>query len=406
VRFSVRHYWTVWVFCTVLSRLADAAYEPEKLGDSSRRWAISVNSYGYYDDNINTTTTDRQSGFQNFTVIGLTANIPGDRTFFRMNSDYGVTYSPGRDTGEIEQSVVFNGLLSHTFTPRLVVNLNDTVRYALEPSITDIISGRSTQLQQSGNYLENNTGASINYDLSRRWTMSLSGGWDLLRYDSSIQASNNDRNVYSGGVNLSYGLTPQTFVGAGYRYSVSDYTTSGSNDFKNSTSHTLYGTFSHAFNPRLSISVDAGGQVAEFSNGNRNTSPYGNLALNYNVSQDLVASLGYRYGITLNQQDVFRSTDTGTLFGQLNYRFTPKLSATGSGLFSHSTYQNPDPAAFAPGTPIPKGEDAFQVRLSLNYMFNRWSSASIDYTYEDVNADLAGNSFTRNRIGVGVRLTY
>ncbi len=394
------------MLCFVLPRLVHAAYEPEKLGDSSRRWAVDVNLVESYNDNINTTTTNQLSGLQSYGAITLKANIPAGQTFFRMNGTYGLTYSPDRTTGKIDQSVVFDGLLSHTFTPRLVLDLNETVRYALEPAVADIVGGQSIQLQQQGNFIQNNTDATISYGLSRRWLMSLRGGWDLLRYDSSNVASNNDRDVYSGGMNLAYRLTPRTFVGSGYSYSVNNYTTPGSNDLRNSTSQALYGSFRHTFNPRLSVNVDAGGEVDNFGDGSQNTAPYADMALNYNYSKDATASLGFRYGTTATDLGSFRSTDTGTLFGQVNYQFTLKLRAALNGFLSYSTYQNPVPNAFAPGSPIPKGQDTFQAELTVTYDFNRWSSASLTYSYSDVNADIAGNSFTRNQIGFGVSLRY
>jgi hypothetical protein len=202
-------------------------------------------------------------------------------------------------------------------------------------------------------------------------------------------------------------LTPRTFVGAGYSYSVNDYVNPGSNDLRNSTSHYGYLSFSHAFNPQLSINVDAGADLRDYPDGTQDTAPAGEMALNYNYSRDMTVSLGFRYGIqTYTSSSSFRSTDTQTAYTQVNYRVTPKLQATASGFFSHSTYQNPVPFAFAPGSPIPKGEDSISARLSLIYLFNRWSSASFEYSYSDVNSDFAGNSFTQNRIGLGVSLRY
>jgi hypothetical protein len=394
------------LLCLVLPRLTDAAYEPEKFADSSRRWAINVGFAEYYNDNIDTTTKDPVSGRQSTAAVALKVNVPAERTFFRMNTIYGVTYSPDKVSGKTEQSVTFDGLLSHTFNPRLVVNVNDTVRYALEPSTSDIISGKSTQLQQSGNYLENNTVASLSYDLSRRWTTTVRGGWDLWRYDNSAVASNDDRDVYSINMDLTYSLTPRTFVGAGYRYSEDDYVTPGSNDIRNSTSNFGYLTFSHTFNPQLGINVNAGAQVTSFSGGTQDSSPFGDMALYYNYSRDTSMSLGFRYGITTTEAGVFRSSDTGTVFGRVNYQITPKLQAAVNGLFSHSTYQNPAPYSFPPGTPIPQGQDTFQVELSLTYVFNHWSSASLDYSYQEVNADIAGSSYTQNRVGLGLSLKY
>jgi hypothetical protein len=406
VRLLVRYGRIAGWLCLVWPWLCQAAYEPEKLGDSSRRWAINVGFVEYYNDNINTTTANPQSGYQSHGEITFRANVPSEQTFFRMNSTYGLTYSPSQASGKTEQSAAFDGLLSHTFTPRLVASISDTMRYALEPAVSDIINGQSIRLQQSGNYLENNTAALVSYDLSRRWTMSVRGGWDFWRYESSASATNNDRDVYSAGMNLAYGLTPRTFLGAGYSYSESDYVTPGSNDLRNSTSNFGYLTFSHAFNPRLSINFNGGVQLTSLGGGTQDTSPSGDMALNYAYSRDITMSLGFRYGITTTQVGEFRSSDTATVFGNLNYHLTPKLQAAASGLYTRSTFRNPAPFSFPPGTPIPKGQDTFQVSLSLTYVFNRWSSASFDYSHQETTSDFVSNSFTQNRVGLGVSLRY
>ena len=381
-------------------------YEPERVGDATRRWAISASFQEYYDDNINTTTSNTVSGFQSGANVSLRAAIPREQTFFRMNSEYGVIYSPKQEDGDINQSVVFNGLLSHTFSPRLVADLFNTTRYALEPAITDIISGRSTQLQQSGNYFENNAGISISYNLSRRWIVTARGGWDVWRYDSSINASNNNRDVYTGGTDLIYSLAPTTFVGVGYRYTVSEYETPGTNDARNSTIQNVYLTLSHTFNPRFSASVNAGFESASFGNGSEDTSPSGSMSLNYNYSRDAVVSLGFRYGFSSTEVGAFRSTQTATLFGSANYRFTRKLFASASGIYANSTFQNPFPGFFAPGSSIPQDEDTYQIGLSLRYDFNSWVSSAVIYNYDEVVSQIDGRSYTRNRIGLEMRLSY
>ena len=409
MRLPARYLWTgwfLWLACLVLPRPALALYEPEKVGAASRRWAINVSSQGYYDDNINTTAKDQLGGFTSGATIGLRAEIPAEQTFFRMNSEYGVNYAPGRTSGEIDQTVVFSGLLSHTFTPRLVADLNATARYALEPAVSDIISGRSTQLQQSGNYFENNTAASISYNLSRRWTMTARGSWDLWRYDSSLNASNNDRSIYEGSADLIYSLAPRTFAGVGYRYSVQDYTYPGTNDARNAALQNVYLTFSHVFNPRLSANVNAGYESDSFGDGSQSTSPSGSLGLNYNYSRDAVVSLGFRYGFSATQNGQFGGSQTATFFCSANYRFTQKLFVTVNGLYANEQFLNPVPGAFIPGSPIPSSQDSYQIGLSLRYEFNRWVSTSLNYNYEEVVSQIAGNSFTRNRIGLGMNLSY
>jgi hypothetical protein len=384
-----------------------ALYEPEKLTDTSRRWAVNAGFSAEFDDNINTTASNRQSGVREGVTAGVQANVPLEQTFFRMRYNYGASYAPQQRGSNVDQSHSFDGLLSHTFSPRLVVNLSDTLRRGIEPDAVDVTSAQNIQLQQRGDYLFDTLSADGNYNLSRRLTGTVRGGWEVWQYDVSAIASNNDRTGYHGAFELSYELTPRTFAGLGYEYSVSDYSSPGSNSLRNSTSHNAYAMFSHVFNPQLSANVQAGAERREFSDGT-DMAPSISSALNYNYSRDATATLGFRYSITATEVDAFRSTDAATAFVQAGYRFTQRLNASAHGLYSLATFGNPLPGAFAgvKGNAIPKQEQDAAAGLSLTYQFTRWFSGVLNYDFDWVHSDDKARSFDRDRVGLLMNLSY
>ncbi len=200
-------------------------------------------------------------------------------------------------------------------------------------------------------------------------------------------------------------LSPRTFVGVGYRYTIVDYVNPGTNDARNSTAHELYLIFSHVFNPRLSFTANAGVDLQEFGDGTKDTAPSANVAVNYRYSDRATASLGFRYGITTTEVGLFRSTDSATLYGTANYQFTPNFSASLSGLYSQATFGNLQPGVIVIGTP-PQNEDTYRASLSLLYQFPRYVNLGLSYTYEDVTSDFPGRSFNRNRVTLRVDIRY
>jgi hypothetical protein len=152
--------------------------------------------------------------------------------------------------------------------------------------------------------------------------------------------------------------------------------------------------------------MNAGYESDTFGDGSQNNSPSGSFSLNYNYSRDAVASLGFRYGFSATQNGVFSGSQTATLFGNVNYKFTQKLFVAVDAFYSNEEFLNPVPGAFAPGSTIPSSQDSYQIGLSLRYEFNRWASTALKYSYEEVVSQIVGDSFTRNRIGLEMRLSY
>lgn len=393
---------------------------------------MSARLSGEYDDNINTTSTNTQAGFRSVANLVAQANLPLAQTFYRGRYQYQVYYTEEYPSQKLDQTHSFDALVSHTFSPRMVLNLNESFRRGIEPELVDVQAGSQVELRRRGDYLYNNTGADFGFNITRRLSAAVRGGWELWRYDLSIPTNIvtfstntstfvtnrvdigpavNDRDLYRGSFEVLYSLTPRTFAGIGYELGVADYAQPGSNDTRNSVGHTGYFAFSHTVNPRLSLTGTAGMEFREFGDGSSDTSPSIAAAVNYTISRDAVASVGFNYEIATTEVNQFRSIDSATAFARASYRFTPKFRANVDALYSFATFRNPNPNAVFPtdssGAPIiPKDETSYRVGLSLYYNFTRWVSAFSTYSYERVDSDSPDREFKRNRVGLGVDLSY
>lgn len=366
---------------------------------------MSVGFSGEFDDNINTTTTDRQSGFRESATGVLQATVPREQTFFRARYQYQASYTADQIGAKLDQAHIFDTLLSHTFSPRLVLDISDALRKAVEPGLVENQQGQQVELRRRGDYLYNEANAALSYTLSHRWIATLRGGWGLWRYDEPTVANDNDRTYYRGGFDLVHGLDQRTFAGISYQYNVSDYTNPGTNDTRNSMSHSFYLTFAHTFGPRLSANINAGAELREFGDGTTQQSPNLSTSINYTLAPGSQASLGFQYAISTTEVGTFRSSDTANLFGRVNYLVTRKLTAGVNGLYSINTFQNPLPGATFVG-PVPKGEEVYSLGLSIGYQFTQWARGALNYNYDRLSSDIQGRSFFRNRVGLGLTLSY
>ena len=381
---------------------AFGVYEPERFGDPSRRWAISVRTGGGYDDNPDTVSTNKQGSFVAGGAIVTQANLPLGQTFLRGRYQYQVSYTENRVGDELDESHSLDALLSHTFSPRLVLDLTDSARRGIEPELVEIQGGQPIELRRRGDYVFNSAGANLSYQLSRRWTASVRGNWELWRYDVDDVAFVNDRDSYLGNVECVYALSPRTYTGVGYQYLINEYDNPGSNDVRNSTAHIGYVTFSHTFNPRLSTAANVGAEFREFGDGTEDTAPSVSASLNYSFARDALATLGVYYSIALTEVGTFRSSDTTTIFARANYRLTQKLRVSVDGLYSLSSFRNPVPGTVNLGD----SEEAYRAGVTLSYDFTRLVSGFFNYNYDKADSDVSGRSFDRNRVGVGLNLLY
>ncbi len=393
----------------VPATVARAAYEPELLPDSSKHWAINVGLRGEYDDNIFTVHTNTTSSFKSIVEPQVLVNLPSDRNFVGLRYSYRMIYYENRPGTQIDQEHQGVFLFSHTFTPRLTLDVNDRVVRGLEPELNQPTLGNPVVLRQRGDYLDNNLNGTLSYNLSRRWVVSLNGGWELWNYDVTEVATNNNRNIYQGTLSLLYALDQRTTLGVNYGYTRIDYEHSGASNERNADSHSGYVTLIRRFTPKFSVKLDSGAEWREFGNNNQQVSPLVDGSMTYNYAPRSSATLGLRYSLETTEVSLYRTSDSLSLFGHIDHSITPKLFVGGNVIFSFDSFGSKIQSAVPiPGLPSNPQETSLSAGLSLRYSFTHWCSGEANYTFDlvNVNSGLLGSSFDRDRASLGLRLTY
>ena len=148
---------------------ADWALTPP--GDPHRNWATAVTVRGVYDDNFNTSATDRQSGFRLGSDIRLRAKVPIQRLFIALDYDYAVDYPRDIRLGGINQTHNANLTVNYVFTPRLALGLSETFIKSLEPQLVQGPAAAPVTIVQAGNYIFDKADATISYALTPRWSL-------------------------------------------------------------------------------------------------------------------------------------------------------------------------------------------------------------------------------------------
>ena len=391
-----------------LAEPAHAVYDPGRLPDPTRRWSVNLALRTQYDDNVNTTPTDKVGSFVSIINPGFIVNLPGEQTFMGLRYNYNAAYYWNRPGGnQLDESHVGNFSFSHTFSPRLTLSINDNVVYGIEPALVQQLPGPgagTTITRLQGDYVFNGTTAELTYYLTRRIYVTTDGRFDYWHYDNEEVSTNNNRIAFGGRATANYAIDTRTVVGLSFVYLQTDYEFPGSNDVRNSDSQIVSGILSRRVNPRLSMRLNGGYQVQNLGAGGQQTSPVADLSATYNYKPDSSLTMGYRYILSssVNVGQFQRSeVNVGYLSG--SHAITRKLRLSTDFTYTYISYVSPIPG-------IPQSASAYEQGIRLNvgltYDFTPWCQGLLSYSYEDVESDIESLVFDRNRASIGVRLIY
>jgi hypothetical protein len=222
-----------------------------------------------------------------------------------------------------------------------------------------------------------------------------------------------------------YQIQPQTIGVIGYQYGDTIYTADqlvgGSvtnnlglitgrlyrSDVRNNSSHYGYLGVDHTFRPDLAGAIRAGGRYNNYYNdpySQNEPSPYVTASLKYTYMAASYAEIGASYDRSASDlftdNGVSLTTDAQTVAAWvgIHHKITPRLSGVLTGQIQNSQYNG--------GTVNDLADMYYLLGLSLEYRFNPHLSAEVGYNYDRIDSDIAGRSFDRNRVYIGVTASY
>jgi hypothetical protein len=357
---------------------------------------ISVSLRGGYDDNVLTSTFDRQGSAFTNANIALSYDFGSPRTQISLKTNAGITYyfdRPGSKDYDLNPNLTFS--LSHKATPRLTLSVAAYATYQSQP---DFALAASLN-RRSGNFFYTQDKFAAAYQWLPRFSTVSSYTLGIIKYEDAAIGLFEDRFEHTLGNEFRFLIWPTTVLVGEYRFQIIDYDRFP----RNSTTHFVLGGFDHSFNPRFNVSVRAGTEFRSSENFGTEINPYAEGTLTYALGPRISISWTDRYG--LEEPDVPGSPSRTTFRTglQVRYNVTARI-VTNLGFF----YQHDQNSAqFSPGIISPAfSEDTFGLVLSARYQINRIYAVEAGYNFADVRSDIPLRGYYRNQFYAGLNFSF
>jgi hypothetical protein len=418
-----------------------AAYAPDST-DTSKMWNLSGTLRGFYDDNYNTLPHKQGSvGFQVNPSFSL--NLPMQQTEIGLRYSYGLYYYQNRERlgqNPIDQTHQFDLWLDHAFTPRWEARIQDTVTVAQEPSL--LTPGTvSTAQRIEGNNVANTARLSVNTDWTREFSTVLAYQNTLYDYQNSgatVTGAPGAESVgtsYAGLLNrveqnisldLQWHVSATTTALIGYQLGLVNFTgnepvaafnypvgapvntTLYYSKSRDNLSHYGYVGVQHSFLANLTGQAKVGVEYTEYYNdpsAKSSLGPYADASLVYTYASGSYAQIGVTESrnatSTVNvdsQGHITQDQQSTTIYGSINHKLTPKLTGSVVGHYQYSTYND--------GQFNNQSAQFYNLGLNLSYAFTHNFSSEVGYNFDYYTTPVSGQSYTRNRVYLGVTASY
>ncbi len=434
-------------FSVGLAAVATAGLQSAWAGNpdllSPKAWNVSASLRGFYDDNYNISGNGKGSfGAQLSPSISI--HVPFQQTDIGFRYIYGLYYYNDRDqlgVNAFDHTHQADIWLDHAFNNRWKLNLTDSFVMGQEP---ELINGNPSlpgaQVYRiNGNNVANHAGLSLNTDWTRKFSTSLHYGNNFYAYENSgatlvdifpggggpSRAGQLNRIDQSAALDLQWHFQPETMGFVGYQFSWVNYTGNEPISYtvipsplaiiihnsadRDSRTHYGYVGVRHQFAPNLAGTVRGGVSYTDNYKDpfypSTSMSPYADLNLVYTYLPGCYFQLGFTHDINASEVTapdlsgrLTQYQESSVIYANINHRFTPKLTGTLILRDQMSTYQS---GAYADTT-----DSNYSLGVDLNYEFARHLSGNVGYNFDYMTSDLAGRSFTRNRVYLGVTASY
>ncbi len=411
-----------------------AAYAPD-MGNSmaaSKIWSVAGTLRGFYDDNYTTASSGPNRGSFGYEVSPqIDLNTALQQTELGARFIYGAYfYQERKNLGQNPWDQTFQSDLwvDHAFTERWQGRVQDSFVVGQEPELLD--PNTSVPTRTDGNNLRNTGTVSLNTIWTRLFSTQLAYENTFYDYQNSgttvgsfptvgaSLAGELNRIEQTISLDLQWAVAPETVAFVGGALGLVDYTgnepiaqigptTFLFSDDRNSRSYFGYVGASHSMLANLSFVGKVGVQYTDNYNSSSGTSlnPYADLSLIYTYLPGSYAQVGFTETQNATDQvnpasngSIALFTQSSTVYASLNHQLTPKLLGTVIGRWQHSVYNG--------GAFDNQADDYYSLGVNLSYAFTQHLSAEAGYNLDNLQSDIPGNNYTRNRVYLGVSAAY
>jgi hypothetical protein len=404
---------------------------------STKIWSASCSLRGFYDDNYTTSSNGNKQGSTGFEVSpSVQFDVPLQQTQIGLKYTYGMYYYQARQNNgqdPIDQTQSVDLWLDHAFTERVQATLKDTFAYGQEPTLLNTSGGANVLTRIDGNNLANTANAALTWDWTREFSTVTTYNNSVYDYQNSGTTQSNlvtngaslagllNRLDQSIGNDFRWAVDPETYALLGYKFQWVLYTggepiAPGSpshpsyyySDDNNNRSQFLYLGFQHNFLPNLNCSAQGGAQATSYYNNTQTPefiTPYVNITSSYTYAPGSYVQLGFLHeqnAASISAQgsngNITQGQQSSIFSASIEHQITAKLSGSLIGSFQDSRYYQ--------GAYNNNSDLIYAFSANLTYAFNQHFSTELGYNFDDVQSNIPGNAYSRNRVYLGVTAAY
>lgn len=369
------------------------------------KWVVGMNVT--YDDNVAPGVAEKKDSVSLNPSVGLSFVSITPQTTWDVYARLGLVYyfdAPTTGNSQDINSQSRIGVnLTHRFNERLRFSSRNFASYELEP---DYSYGYASS-RQLGEYFYWQTDNSIGF----RWTERFATYTGLSLTGADYDVQNNDRFTWELYNQLRYQLGPQTVLTGDYRYAQ----TSGANQSSDSTDQYVLIGAEQRFSPNTIGIIRAGAQFRDVDQGSSNTTPYLELALNSQVTQQFSVRGFARY--STETYDTVRGLPSGVVAEfddrktlrvgiSSEYAFTPMFSLFGGVDYIPTSFESGRTLSGVAGQIPDQSEDLINAYIGASMKFNDFLTGTASYNFTESTSDFSNNDYNRNRISLGISAEF
>ena len=388
--------------------------------DPSKSWSVSSALRGFYDDNINSSPSNKEESWGFEINPSVTYSLSMDTT--ELFASYAYSYKWYDNNSYNDQAHNFNVLMNHTFSERLNVAVQDSFVIGQEPDQLRLVDAPQASFQKiSGDNIRNYGSINFNTQATRELGFQVGYANALFDYADDSDFGNAallNRLEHTIHLNGRWTIKPTLIGIVGYEFGMTDYTadlpigymSDGSviySDSRNVKSHYGYVGADYSLRQDLVGSIRGGFRYSDYDNSPNSettTRPYAQSSLTYTYAKESSLQFGVTHdesatdSFSVKGDSITLDTDSTVVYTSVSHRLAPDLFLNANGQFQYSVFNG--------GTYDGDAQRYYSAGVNLQYRINRHVSANVGYSYDKLDSDVPNSDFDRNRVYMGATVTY
>jgi hypothetical protein len=384
---------------------------PLDASNQHKFYTFSVSLRETYDDNVGTSSSNKTTALETELSPGVAVNFPMENTTFSAAYTFDGTYftQTGGTGNNLQYTHRFGAQLSHDFSSRFSLNLNESLIDSPEPNL---YGTTGTPYRDGQNISNVFTGG-----FSAQWTplfgTSTTYSNTIVRYlDSPSVAVDQDSMENTASETASFTIVPTISVNFGGIFDTIEY----DQDPRGYTSYTGFVGGTWETLPNVTLSLRVGGSITETSQlladgttgSATQVAPYVDLSGSWQIGERSSLSADYSHETTPSDNFGSNAQESDRVSGSFGYQINPQLSAHAQVSYTYSVVSGAD--IFLTSTTSSYTETVYAASVGASYNFIKYFSLSLDISESGVSSGVTNNlgqsNYNREEVTVGVRGTY